>query len=249
MKTLILAMLFSLGIATLAVAEECPKAEELKELEKERKAFKAYKPPKPGQARTGGRQSGAMGTHRGNTNAAGNAAAACAGKLREFGGKFKKLKENLEDPACEKEKDKAKELEEAAEAKAMQCELAGGALAKQEDKSKGNEKDMAGGKGAEGGEKKGDEKKDGEGGGGGAPPPMPQPPPPKKDDSKEKEKKYKECKARAANTLEINKKNCELQFPYNPAMPVADQLTRQQDCKQSKIFSHQMELAECNQMQ
>jgi len=234
MKTLIVLAAFFLPFGSVAKASECSQKEELKKL---KKSFRSYQPARPVQVGATGSQSSDMGAHSSNASAGGNAAGACAAKFTEFEGKFKKLKDKLSDPSCEEEKNEAEKLERSANAKGAECAAAGGAMNKQEEKSSDNEKKM------------GEEKK---GGDSGKPPEMPQIPPKKeekKEDlaAKERERQAKiaECKARVNNALEIKKRNCEVEFNFNPTYPVAGMKQKQDECKQASIFESQAEVAEC----
>jgi|GEM_PF-4918273 len=236
MKTFIFAALFAGATGASAFGAGCPKSSEKEQLNKTKKEFNAYQPPAPAQGGATGNQSGDMGSSRQNAGNAGAAAAACAAKLHEFEKKFSNLKDEFSDPECSKEKDEAEKLEQNAAAKAAQCEAAGAAANKQENKNKDNEKKM------------GDDKK---GGDGKAPemPKLPEKKEEKKEDlvakERERQAKIKECKARVNNALEIKKRNCEAQFPYNPAYPVANMKQQQDECKQTLIFANQSEVASC----
>lgn len=232
MKTFIFTAFFAWFAGPVALAASCPKSSEKNQLNNTRDQLKAYKPPAPAQGGATGNQSGDMGVGKKNAGNAAGAAAACANTLHGFEKKFKDLKEKFEDPNCSEEKEEAEKLEQAAGAKAAECEAAGAAANKQEDKNKDNEKKM---------------------GGDGKAPEMPKPPE-KKEEKKEdpaakereRQAKIKECKARVNNALEIKKRNCESQFPYNPAYPVANMKQQQDECKQTMIFANQSEVAQCD---
>jgi hypothetical protein len=183
-------------------------------------------------------QSGSLGTHKDNMGAADQAGTSCADTLNGYAGDFDKLKKKMQDD--EKCKDEAKQAgQKAAAARqgAAQCKGAGAAAQGQGDTSKGNEKKM------------GDNKKDGKGSPGGGPPSPPSPP---KGDDKKKDPKpdplaqlrqqqalIAKCNADADAKLAAEKAQCEANFPVNTTYIVPDNKKKQEECKQSAIFTMQ----------
>ena len=219
--------LLSTFVLTPALASaSCPQKGQLEKLQNK---LNSYKPPSVGLGGGGGSQSGNTGQAGQNSGQASAALQKCAGDLNQIAEEFDSLKEKMNSENCSKEKESAEEGKRSAEAKAGQCSAAGANSDKQGDKNKDNEKKM---------------------GEGGSPPQMPQMPQ-KKEDKKD-DQKLQQCLARLAgcrngvtSNLEIKKKNCEINIPYDPSHPIAQQKQKQDECKQSQIFSSQGELAQC----
>lgn len=245
MKTVFLGTVTALLLSTAAFgAAECPVTSEKANNLRDRGT--SYKAPTPPTSSAGSGQANPQGTAQANANAGIAAANQCLSQ----GGKIKsdiekELEKTKGKTECSSQEEKLKEGKNAIDGTLSQCQATLSQLQNQAGKT-GDNKDKMGG---------GDQKKDGKGddkGGGGGAPQMPQPPP-KKEEKKEdlaakereRQAKIKECKARVQNALEIKQKNCEYKYPYNEAMPIADQKQKQDECKQTEIFASQAETSKC----
>lgn len=236
MKTAALGTFTALFLAAGAFAAECPVTSE--KASNLRNRGTSYKAPTPPTSSAGTGQANPQGTAQANANAGIAAASTCLTQ----GGKIKSdIERELEKakgkPECSSQEEQLNQGKTAIEGTLAQCQATKAQLEGQAGKA-GDNKDKMG---------KGDDK----GGGGGAPQ-MPQIPP-KKEEKKEdllakereRQAKIKECKARVQNALEIKQRNCEYKYPYNEAMPIADQKQKQDECKQTEIFASQAETSKC----